>query len=334
MPAMYEANQVGKRQEILDAVFNVEAAETPFLSSLKVGKKPLQMLASWIAEVYPAVASTGIIDGTAATAPTRVDRYELQGCAQFFRQQWGVTSLAEVTETAGVKNEAAHQMMAAMLLAKRQMEQQFLSTDDCAAQSGDTPWTTRGVLTWLQNGAQTNYAVNAALRPGTGVIHEGTVAALTETVFRAMLDTAYQVTKSPLTLDGYVGVDLKAHFDDWTNIFPVASTTSQPRTVYQARDPKAYESNVDFLKFSTGLIRLQLNPYIAVTTSTGAATAYTPKSGVFLNTKMWDVGYLLKPANTNLPKDGSGTKGFIDAVALLRCLNPLGQLKVYSKAAS
>jgi hypothetical protein len=332
MPAMYEANLVGKRQEILDAVFNVEAAETPFLSSLKAGKKPLQMLASWIAEVYPAVASTGIIDGTPASSPARVDRYELQGCAQFFRREWGVTTLAEVTETAGVKDEAGHQMMAAMLLIKRMIEQQFLSADDAAAQDGATPWGCRGVLAWLQTAAQTNYPVNAALRPGSGVIHTGTVAALTETVFRTMLDAAYPVTKSPLTLDGHVGVDLKAHFDDWTNIFPVASTTSQPRTVYQGRDAKAYESQVDFLKFSTGLIRLQLNPYIAVTTSTGAATAYTPKSGVFLNSKMWDVGYLLKPANTNLAKDGSGTKGFIDAVALLRCLNPLGQLKVYSNS--
>jgi hypothetical protein len=64
------------------------------------------------------------------------------------------------------------------------------------------------------------------------------------------------------------------------------------------------------------------------TTSTGAASTYADKSGLFFDRSMWQLAYLKKPANTNLPPDGSGVKGFIDAVAILKCLNPRGQIKV------
>jgi hypothetical protein len=332
MPAMYETNLVGKRQEILDKVFNVESDKTPFLSSLKAGKTPVQSVATWLAEVYPAVASTGVLDGTAATTPNRVDRLLLTGIVQQFRQEWGVTQRAQLTETAGVRDEAARQMMAAMVLLKRQIEQQFLSVDDSAEESGQTPFTTRGVLKWLTNAAQTNHIVPAALRPAAASAYTGAVASFEDTAFRALMDAAYAARKAPVDLDAFVGVELKKAIDALTNIYPSATTSAQVRTVYNVNDPSTYQNKVDFLRCSTGNVRVHLDPFIAITSSTGAASAYTPKSGVFVDLAMWDIGWMAKPANTNLADDGSGKKGFIDAFALLRCLNPLGQAYAYSNS--
>lgn len=333
MPSMYEVNLVGKRQEILPQIFNIEAEQTPVLSMLATGKTPTQMLADWIAEVYPEVASTGVLDGTPATSPKRVDRYRLQGCAQHFRQEWGVTTLANVTESAGVKNEAAHQMAAAMLLLKRQMEQQFLSTSDCAAESGSTPWTTRGMGSWLSSDAQGNYPVDEHVRPSSNCIYDAdTLANLSENDFRGLLEAASKARKGPVDLDGIVGVDLKAAMDDWTMIHPAAASSTQPRTVWQLRDPKTYQNMVDFLKFSAGSVRLQTSYFLFNNVATGAAGANSSNGGLFIDRKMWNLGYLQKPANTNLPPDGSGKKGFVDAIVLLRCLNPLGQIKVVPTA--
>ena len=326
MASMIESALVGKRQEILDEVFNIESDATPFLSKLKIGKKPLAMLATWVAEVIPDAVATGILDNTAATAPLRVDRYLLQGASQHFRKQWGVSTLAGITEAAGVKDESAHQMSLAMKLLKRSMEVQFLSDSDSTIENGGTPWTTRGVFSWLANAAQTQHIVPATLRPASAVLYSGAVASLTESLFRVMLEAAYAAVKSPVNLDGYVGYDLKAIIDDWTNVYPVASTTSQPRTAYRVEGNDKYMQGVDVVSFSTGKCAIQLDPYILCTTSTGAATASTPKSGIFLNMDQWDVGYMMKAANTNLAPDGSGKRGFIDAVALLRCKNPLGQV--------
>lgn len=328
MPAMYETNQTGKRQEILDAVFNIDPAETPFLSWLASGKKPEQSLCTWQAEVYPDVASTGVLDGTAATSPSRVDRYTLTGCVQHFRREWGVTKRAELTTIAGIKSEAAHQMMHAMKLLKRMIEQQFLSSDDSAEESGSTPWTTRGVLKWLQATAQANHPVNAALRPAAGALYTAAFADLTETLFRGLLETASLARKSPVNLDGFVGLQLKAKMDDFTNIFPTSSGANAPRTVYQIRDNSTLENVVDRLVFSAGEVRLHIAHLIDYNTSTGAAGSLSSKTGAFLDKSMWDVGYMAKPANTNLAEDGSGPKGFVDAFAVNRCKNPLGQVKV------
>ena len=329
MASMYETNQVGKRQEILDKIFNVEAAETPFISLLPTGPVPNAMLATWVGEVYPDVASTGVLDGTAASTPNRVDRHLLQGCAQHFRQQWGVTTLANLTNVAGVgRNEAGHQMMLAMLLLKRQMEQQGLSSDDCAAESGGTPWTMRGVMEWLKDTAQTNYPVPPALRPLAAALYTAAYASLDQDAFRTCMIAAAKARKGPVKLTGFVGQTLKSKIDDWTNIYPVASTTSQPRMQYTVTGNNILKNTVDQLRFSSGSVDLMESYFLDRTTSTGAEGTYSAKSGVFLDMSMLQLCYLQKPANTNLAPDGSGKKGFVDAVAIIKFLNTLGMVKV------
>lgn len=329
MASMYESAQVGKRQEIIDDIFNVEADETPFLSMLKVGKAPNQLLASWVGEVYPDVASTGVLDGTAATTPLSVDRHLLQGCGQHFRRQWGVTTLADLTNAVGVsRDEAGHQMMLAMLLLKRQMEQQFLSADDAAAENGGTPWTCRGVFEWLISGAQGNYPTPSALRPAAACLYTGAFASVTQDAFRTLMINAAAARKSTVALTGLVGQDLKAAIDDWTNIYPVASTSSQPRMTYTVAGSNVVKNFVDRLVFSAGTADVAVSHFLTRTTSTGAAGTYSTKNGVFLDMNMWECAYMKKPANTNLALDGSGRKGFVDAVAILKCLNPLGQVSV------
>jgi hypothetical protein len=329
MASMYETNQVGKRQEILDKIFNVEAAETPFLSLLPVGPVPNQMLATWVGEVYPDVASTGVLDGVPASNPSRVDRHLMQGCAQLFRQEWGVTNLANLTNVAGVgRNEAGHQMMIAMLLLKRQIEQQGLSADDCTAESGGTPWTLRGVFEWLKDTAQTNYPVPSALRPAAAALYTSAYASLDQDAFRTCMIAAAAARKGPVKLTGFVGQTLKSKIDDWTNIYPVASTTSQPRMQYVVQGNDVLKNSVDQLRFSSGSVDLIESYFLTRTTSTGATGTYSAKSGAFLDMKMLQLCYLQKPANTNLAPDGSGKKGFVDAVAIIKFLNTLGMVKV------
>jgi hypothetical protein len=222
--------------------------------------------------------------------------------------------------------------MQAMILLKRMIEQQLLSVDDCAVEAGETPWTTRGVFEWLKATAQSSKPVDAALRNSSSAIHAAALSGLTEAAFRDLLEAAYGETKEPLSLDGFVGVDLKAVLDDFTQLYPTGTGTSQAKAMYNMTDVETYKNKVEWLRFSVGDVRLHVNPFLAVTTSTGAASAYTPKSGVLLNMDLWELAWLKKPANTNLAADGSGTKGFIDAVAGLKCFNPRGQVKIYANS--
>ena len=336
MPAMFEVAQVGKRQEIKDKIFNVEAAETPMVSWMPTDPTPNQLLMTYVAERYPDVASTGILDGAAATTPAKVDRILVEACGQHFRREWGVTTLAQLTNAVGVaRNEAGHQMMLAMLLLKRMIEQQLCSADDLAMEGDPTPggpWTMRGILSWLSATAQAYKPVNALIRPPTASVYTGAVASFDEAAFRTVLQSAFNATKAKLSLDGFVGSDLQVVLDDFTNIYPTGTGTKQTRTVYQIRDNSTYRNAVDTLKFSFGEVRVQLTSFLGVTTSTGAASAYTPKSGVFLNRRMWALAYMQKPANTNLAPDGSGKKGFVDAVLGLKCFNPRGECAVIANS--
>lgn len=329
MPAMTEAAMVGKRQDIIDDIFNIESDKTPVLSMLKTGERPKGMLTSWVGEVYPSVPSVGVLDGTPATAPQKVDRYVIEAYCQHFRREWGVTNQAELTEAAGVgRNEAGHQMMLAMLLCKRMIEQRILSNEDMTAQSGATPYAMRGMFSWLQATAQTQKPVPEQVRPVGASRVTAALSAITENTVRTALEAAFNDRREAVDLFGVVGNLLKATIDDFTNVYPVASTTSQPRTVYQVRDSGTYQSMVDFLKFSVGNVKLMVSTFLAVTASTGAASAYTTRSGVLIDPDMWQWCWLGKPANTNLAPDGSGKKGFVDAYGILKCLNPKGQVSI------
>ena len=332
MAAMYETNQIGKRQEILPDVFNIESDATPLVSMLKIGKEAVASLMTWQAEIFPTVASTGVLDGTAVSTASRVDRYLLQGVVQQFRQPWAVTTRAQATQIAGLPDEAGHQAMLAMLLLKRQLEQQFSSADDSTVEASSTPWTTRGILAWIASGAQSQHVVDAALRNSSAAIHTGTMAALTQDAFQALLAAAYGEKRAMLDLDFVCAPSLKTQIDTYTEIWPVASTVSQPVARYEHGDGTTYERKVDVLRFSFGEVRTHLSTFIGVTTSTGAATSYTPYSGFGIDTRQWDMAFMAngKPANVNLPPDGSGKRGYVEALAGLRCRNNRGQIKVYS----
>jgi len=336
MPGVYEINQqgYGQVQEILDEVFNIEADATPVLSMLPTGKKPNNSLATWVAEVIPARPFAGVLDGTPATSFDKTPRYVLSGCIQQFREAWSVTKRAELTTVAGVKSEAAHQMALKIKQIKRQMEAQILSNLDSAQESGATPWTTRGMLCWLDTSAQTNHPVNAALLPASATRSAATMANLTQTAFSAILQAAYAAKKSAVSLEGIVGASLRAQIDTYTEVWPVASTTSQPMATYNKGTGRAYERRVDVLRFSFGEVRLHLSEYLACTSADGLQTAYSPYSGVFVDLReQWDLGWWQKPSNENLPPDGSGKRGVIDSFLLLRCKHPQGQASVYSNNA-
>jgi hypothetical protein len=329
MAGMYEVTQVGKRQELTDKIFNVEADATPFLSLIKRGGKPNQMVATWQAEAYPAVAAAGILDGTDVSAFDSVARELLEGVCQWFRQPWMVSKLANLTAVAGVgRNEAAHQAMLASMLLKRRLEIRMLSDAECSVESGQTPYAMRGAFKGLLDTAQAVKPVPASFRPAAACAHTSALSGLTESAFRDMLESAYSAKREPVDLDGFVGVDLKALFDDFSYIYPAASTSSQPVRKFDQGDGSQIRNAVDVLRFSTGTVRLHLSSFLKYDVSTGAASAYSPKSGLFLDLAMWELAFMQNPAIETLQDDGGGPRGYVDAVAVLKCLNPLGQLRV------
>lgn len=328
MPSMTEAAQVGKRQELPNIITNIQPGDTPVLSMIKQGARPLQMSGTVVAEQYPDVAFTGTLDATPVTTFERVDRYAMNVKGQYWRKPWAVSTLADVTTAAGVgTNEAGRQQVSAMLLLKRMIELTLCGAQDSAAESGATPWATRGILGWLDvsvSGSGSD-AIPSAVRPTVDTKYSGAGASFGESDLRSLFTAAMKQKRAKLDLVGVVGPTLRNIIDDFTSVLKSSSSTSQPRTIFRVEGNSTYLNKVTDIEFSSGTATLITSTFIDYTASTGAAGTYSDSSGFFFDPSMFDIGYLKPIANTNLPPDGSGVRGYIDAVAMLRCRNALAQ---------
>lgn len=332
MAGLFEVDQVGQRQEISDAVFNIRADETPFTSMVPKDPKPHQKIATWQGENYRDGAIEGVMDGADVTSYNNQPRFLMTGVAQKFREPWFVSDFADMTDVAGLpQGEKGHQKLSAAKVLKFALEGRFLSKEEASVDNGVAiPNETRGVLQWLISTAQTLYPTPVALRPGADTIYSGALSGLTETGFEGLLAAAYIAKKGLLKLDGFVGITLKRKMDNWTARDPEATTTNVPvRQFNQDATKKQMIKVVDFMEFSTGTVRMHPSTFIYKDTA-GADTAYTHRSGVFLDMMMWALGFLgnRRPRMVELPDLGGGPRGFSDAIAVLKCRNPLGQVKV------
>lgn len=325
MAGINEAAQVDKKQDRMEAIFNVQVTETPFVSMLTSGAKPKGMKFDWPVETYPDDETTGELDGTDVNSFGSVARELIDGVCMWQRQPWMVTKLANLTETAGAgRKEKAKQAAIAMIRLKRKMERQACSTSDLAVETGGTPWTTRGAFSWMNPSAQAVLPVPANYRPGAANVITTTLAGVTEETFGAMMNAAYTQKRSEVSWDGVVGIDLKLLFDLWTARDTAASASAYPVRAWAQR-MKTVENVVDVLTFSSGTCRLHKSTYLANDVATGAATEYTPRSGLFLEMDMWKKRYLQAVESRELPDLGGGPRGLCDVVWGLVCLNPLGQ---------
>jgi hypothetical protein len=217
-------------------------------------------------------------------------------------------------------------MTAAMLLLKRIIEQNICSSQDMAVESGATPFTTRGMLGWLDvsvSGAG-SYAIPSAVRPTSGTKYAGAAASFAESDLKSLFQAAYKQKKSLLDLVGVVGVTLRGVIDDLTSVLKSSSSTSQPRTVFRVEGNDVFMNKVTDIEYSTGTASLITSTFLDLNAD-GSAGTYSDTSGFFLDPRMWEIGYLKPIANTNLPADGSGVRGYVDAVWMLRCKNALAQ---------
>lgn len=324
---MYESDVVNKRQAIPDEVFCVEKHLTPVFSMLPKGTVGAALLGQVTMEKYEAVPSTGVLDGAPVTTSRKTVQESADVCAQLFREPWAVTRHAEVTESAGIKDRVGHERMWAMNRLRRQLEIQICSNTDQASESGGTPWTTRGILQWLNPSAQASRPVPANFRPASATQYTGSMkaASFTEAALKAMFAAAFDETKAPLDLDLIVGATAKSIISDMTQADP-----------YRVEGTEELKNKVMVVDFDFGYARVHLSPFVAWDTATGAPSDYSPYSGFGINLKQWKLEWIKgnSPANVPLPADGSGTRGYIDCFARLWSLNPQGQISILTNTAA
>ena len=318
MAALFERTQVGKREDLADYISLVDAKDTPIVSMVPKGSKPGNTLLQWQADNMPSPQSTGSVDGVDVSSYENLNsgRALINNYIQVFQRAIRVSPLAvDVSIVAGLRDELAGMIAKGIKLLKRDMELTVSSDNDMQADNGTVPYLTRGLGSWIQNGAQALNPVPSAFRTPSASINTTATGSFAETDAQGVLTSIYGQTGQFKTYDTVVGTSLKRAFSNL-----LYTTTASGTNQYQSirtftRDAGAdvYSASVDVFNGDFGSLRLHPSTFLP--------NAFR---GYVLDMDLLELRYTNMPEVTELPDAGGGPARLIKAVAGLVVKNPLG----------
>ena len=329
MAGLYERDMVLKVAEVGDTIFIAQSTKTPFSRLLKRGKKPNQLLSEWPVQNSPDRAFNGTMDGADVSAYTATNRDKLSAYGMLLRTAgWMVTKLATLTNTHGVaaRKEKAKQAADDALILGQMIEKQLLGDMDTQAEAApSTPYQSRGAFEWLKTSAQATLPVPAGYRPSSSAVFTSALDGFDPDDLEGMLEAMALQKKGSVNLKLFAGIKLKRRMSLWAQRQPdVANYTLFPVNSTRQEDKKLSQV-VDVFQFDAGQVVSIPSWYMLCDASTGAITDYSSRSGLLVDTDMWELCFLEAPGSYENPDLGGGPRGFHDATYILKCLNPLGQ---------
>lgn len=332
---LLEKNVVGKKTDWANYITLSDEHETPMLRRLPKGPKPVNVVKNYQADTYSAPAPNAWPDGkdwdTFKTAGA--NRVALAARVQWFVQTAAVSKLAEdVTDTAGITDELAHEIPKKMTEMAREMECSAACDQAAYADDGSTGHKFRGAGYWIAN----SYTADADVAPGATIttpansIYTGTKANLTEDAVKVVLEAMWKQTGSKSTKVGFVGSKLKKRFGEFQFYVPTStSTQGTGRVTTRQESDSALGNVIDTYESDWGTLELHLTNWNANSAFTsGGSTTKTDWRGYFMNTSAWAWLWNQKPTVYKPEFKGGSYKAAMDAILMFLCWNPVGEGKV------
>ena len=318
MAALFERSQVGKREDLADYISLVDAKDTPIVSMVPKGSKPGNTLLQWQADNMPSPVSTGSVDGVDVSSYENLNsgRALINNYIQVFQRAIRVSPLAvDVSIVAGLRDELAGMIAKGIKLLKRDMELTVSSDNDMQADNGTVPYLTRGLGSWIQNGAQALNPVPSAFRTPSASINTTATGSFAETDAQGVLTSIYGQTGQFKTYDTVVGTSLKRAFSNLLYTTTASGTNQYQsiRTLSRDASSDVYSASVDVFSGDFGSLRLHPSTFLP--------NAFR---GYVLDMDLLELRYTNMPEVTELPDAGGGPARLIKAVAGLVVKNPLG----------
>jgi hypothetical protein len=330
MAATLITSQTGIRQDLSDLIAVVDAKTCPVISMAKKGAEPINPLTQWQADAFnAATVPAGVLSNTDVSSSDFVDnaanRVLLSARIQKFREVPSVDDLAQhVSEVAGIgkKKEMARAVSKSLEQMKRSMEAAFCSDQEGVEQSGATPYKTRGLGKWIQNGAQSDLPVNSAYRTPTASINTTVTASLTENNIQDMLQSLYEQTGKSQTYSLVCGPALKRQFTSFTRTQFASTNVASAIRVLNQKDSSKIVSSVDIFEGDFGTLELIPSLFLAKDATVNAAAVQNGR-GYVLDMDMVELRYNRKPRFQELEDRGGGPRGIVDAICALCVKSPL-----------
>lgn len=334
---LLERNVVGKKTDWANYITLSDEHETPMLRVLPKGPKPVNVVKHYQADTYTAPIPNAWPDGKDWDQFTSAaqNRRELTARTQWFVKTAAVSKLAEdVTDTAGIQDELAHEIPKKMTEMAREIECSAAGDQGEYVDDGKVGHKFRSVGVWVQATAQTDagMVVDASIRPNALQVYSDVKANLTEDAIKNALQQAWKQTGTKAMKAGFVGTALKKQFGMYQFYIPTSlNTQATARIITRNEDATVLGNTVDVYDSDWGKIELHLTRWNAQPGFQAAGVSSATQGdwrGYFLNTERWAFLWNQKPTVYKPEFKGGSYKAAIDAIIMFLCWNPIGEVKV------
>jgi hypothetical protein len=309
-------SNVGNREDLSNELTLLAPEETPILS-LAAKSRAASTFHEWVVDNLAAPSTAGISEGQDVTAFTDqfAGRARLGDYTQLFRRDYLVSNLQQAVSSVGPANVAQAEAKAMREL-KRDVEARICGSSDMTAENGaGTPYTFRGLGSWISNSAQTTNPVPAAYRtPSTSIVSSG----FTESTFNDLLGSIFSQTGEVGNLTLVANVTLRKLVSGFAR--DAASTGGvEIYRVNQDAESKKITFSVSLFDSDFGIVRVvNGNP----------ACMPSGTTGYVIDPKYLGFATLIPMGATRLENQGGGERGYVDMAGTLVCKSPLAHGKI------
>ena len=327
MPQTFERNQTGKREDLLDNIYNIDAKKTPLVSMIPKGKEIINTTRRWQADAYDAPNTSGVVDGTDVTTyeDAAENREELEGRCQRLWRTPKTSTFTRVTDVAGIGKglEFAKAIVKKTHELKRDVECVLGSDQESQDDNGTVPYQTRGLGKWIQSTAQSHEPVPTAFRTPSASIDTTALASLTPAIVNQVMRSQSDQTGAEMTYTLLCGTSLKQRFTEMVGyVGTVSNQTAITRT--ERGTSTAWENNILSFAGDFGRYDLVMSRWLGFNNTTKAVDA---RRGYALDMDMLSLDFNQPWKFEELPNLGGGRRGLIDCIFMLCVKNPLGLAK-------
>lgn len=268
---------------------NISPTETPFLTRF-AKTSGSNKYHEWQTDSLAAAAKNAVPEGNDAEAPELSSTTRLGNHMQISRKVWRTTNTMEASDGAGRGSEFSYQMAKKMKELAKDMEWALVNGTGNSGQSS-TARELKGVDSWIQ----TNTGASPDPTASTG---------LTENMYNEMLQEIFNEGGDPDVT--YANGFQKRKISQFTT----------PSTRNISADDKSITASVDVYDSDFGRQQIILDRYI-------------PEDKVFaLQEDKWRVSTLRPVEYKELPDNGGGPKGMVEAEYTLEALNEKSSGKI------
>ena len=189
-------DQIGRREDLSDIIYNVAPTDCPFMTSLPQ-VKATGVLHEWQTDSLTAAAANAVLEGDDATTDAAVATTRLSNTCTISDKVARVTGTAEVVEKAGRRSELAYQVVKRTKELRRDMEFDLIGVNNAEVTGENTIAREYGNMgAWVD----TNTSIGSGGSDGSlgnTARTDGTQRAFTEDLLKAVIRSTFSAGGDP-----------------------------------------------------------------------------------------------------------------------------------------